>query len=107
MTLDPAAAGRPPAVTLTMRAVPGATKAVRWRLTRDARPVAAGELRPNQSRELRLRVPECRAGTRCSLVKWELRSSGPVVENPLPQFGAPGAPRPVTLYLDSVHINRR
>ena len=107
MTLDPAAAGRPPAVTLTMRAVPGATKAVRWRLTRDTRPVAAGELRPNQSREVRLRVPECQAGTRCPLVNWELRSSGPVVESPLPQFGAPGAPRPLTLYLDSVHINRR
>ena len=100
MTLDPAAAGRPPAVTLTMRAVPGATKAVRWRLTRDTRPVAAGELRPDQSREVRLRVPECQAGARCPLVNWELRSSGPVVESPLPQFGAPGAPRPLTLYLD-------
>ena len=110
MTLDPAAAGRPPAVTLTMRAVPGATKAVRWRLTRDARPVAAGELRPNQSRDVRLRgagvpgrhaLPACELGA--SLVWSSRREPAPAV------WRAGDAPRPLTLYLgtSSLDINRR
>ncbi len=104
MTLDRAAAGRPRALTLTLRAPAGARKAVRWRLTRDARPVTAGELRPNKTRELRVRVPECGAATRCAPVTWELRASGPSVDSPLPVFGAAGALRPVLLQVDAVHI---
>ena len=107
MTLDRSSAGRPPAVTLTLRAVPGATKPVSWRLIRDGRPVAAGQLRPNRSREVRLPVPDCPAGRRCAPVEWALRASGPAVGTPLPVFGAPGPPRPVLLYVDAVHIESR
>ena len=104
MTLDRAAAGRPRSVTVTLRAVPGAKKPVSWRLTRDARPVAAGELRPNKTLDVRLQVPDCRSGTRCSPVDWELRASGRAVGTPLPDFGAAGALRPVLLHVDSVQI---
>jgi hypothetical protein len=102
MTLDPASASGPRAVTLTLRGA--GAKSVRWRLTRDARPVASGELRRNRTHELRVRVPACESGARCAPVKWQLRASGPAVGSPLPVFGAAGAPRPVLLYLDSVHI---
>ena len=104
MVLDRAAAGGPRAFTLTLRAPMDAKRVVRWRLTRDGRPVEAGELRPNKSRDVRVRVPGCRAGTRCSPVEWKLRASGPAVDLPLPAYGAPGPLRPVMLYLDSVHI---
>ena len=107
MTLDRAGAGRSRAVTLTLRAAAGARKAVSWRVVRDGRPVATGQLRPNRSREVRLQVPECRAGTRCAPVSWGLRASGRAVDTPLPVFGASGDARPVLLYVDSVHIESR
>ncbi|HMJ95549.1 MAG TPA: hypothetical protein VK486_06835 [Thermoleophilaceae bacterium] len=104
MVLDRAGAARPRVVALTLAAAPGARKAVRWRLTRGAEPVAAGRMRPEQSHEVRLRVPACRPGVRCSLVRWELRASGPAVGTPLPVFGAAGAPRAVVLHIDAAHI---
>jgi hypothetical protein len=107
MTLDRTAAGRAEAVTLTVRAPDGATRAVRWRLSRDGRPIAAGRLRPNADRELRLLVPACSSDRRCDPLQWELRASGPAVESPLAVFGAPGPPRPVVLYVDAAHISRR
>ena len=107
MTLDRTAAGRTGAVTLALRAPDGATRAVRWRLTRDGRPVAAGRLRPNAVHELRVPVPACGSGRRCAPVQWQLRASGPAVESPLPVFGGPGGPRPVVLYVDAAHITRR
>ncbi|MGH2745593.1 MAG: hypothetical protein ACRDN8_24495, partial [Thermoleophilaceae bacterium] len=104
MTLDPDSASGASAVVLTLQPVDGATAAVRWRLIRQDRPVAAGRLGPGQSRRVRVPVPACRAGAACPPVKWKLRASGPAVEIPLPDYARVGSPRPVILKVVSARI---
>lgn len=104
MTLNRAAAGGASTVTVTMRAAPGAERPVAWEVSRAGRSVAAGELRPNRSRELRLPVSACASGERCPPLRWELRASGRATFIPLPVVGPPGAARPVTLFIDAARI---
>lgn len=104
MTLDVGASGAARAVVITLQAVEGATKAVRWQLRRGGRPEAAGRLRPGQTRRVQLPVPRCEAGGGCAPVSWRLRASGPAVGIPIPAFGAPGPLRPVLLQLMSARI---
>jgi hypothetical protein len=104
MTLDPASAGGARAVVLSLQAAEGARRAVRWRLARGSREVAAGRLAPGRTREVRVPVPACPAGEACRPVRWTLRASGPSVDLPLPDFGPPGPVRPVMLMLTSVRI---
>jgi hypothetical protein len=104
MTLDRSSANGARAVLLTLQAAEGARRAVRWRLTRGGRQVAAGRLGPGQTREVRVPVPACLNGGTCPPVNWTLRASGPSVDIPLPDFGPPGPPRPVILMLMSARI---
>jgi hypothetical protein len=104
MTLNRGAAGEASAVTLTLRAAPGAERPVAWELSRAGRSVAAGELRPNRSRELRLPVSACASGERCPPLRWELRVTGRAAPIPLPVVGPPGAARSVMLFMDAARI---
>jgi hypothetical protein len=104
MTVDPAAAAGVRAVALTLQAAEGATRAVRWRIAREGRPVAAGRLGPGQSRDVRVPVPTCPNGDDCPPVSWTLRVSGPPVGIPLPAFGPPGPARPVMLMVTAARI---
>jgi hypothetical protein len=104
MTLDSAAAGGARTVVLSLQAAEGARRAVRWRLARGSREVAAGRLAPGSAREVRVPVPPCRSGEACPPVRWTLRTSGPSVDLPVPDFGPPGAVRPVMLLMPSVRI---
>ena len=104
MTLDVDAAGGARAVNITIQAVGGATKPVRWRVTRGERPVAEGRLRPGQTREVRLPVPACESDGGCPPVTWTLRASGPPVWLPFPAFGAPGPVRPLLLLVTTARF---
>ena len=104
MTLDRSSPTGIRSVVITLRAVDGAAKTVRWRVTREGGPAAAGRLRPATSRNVRLPVPTCRAVQECPPVTWTLRTSGPTVESPLPVFGGAGGLRSVVLHLDSARI---
>jgi hypothetical protein len=104
MTLDRDSAGAARAVAITLQAVEGVTRTVRWQVRRGGRPVAAGRLRAGQTREVRLTVPGCEADRACPPVSWTLRASGSPVGIPFPAFGAPGPPRPVLLQLMSARI---
>jgi hypothetical protein len=104
MTLDRESAGGTRAVVITLGAMEGATNTVRWRVTRGGRAVAEGRLGPRQTREVRLRVPPCRAGRSCSPVRWALRASGPPVGTAVPAFGAAGELRPVVLHMSSARM---
>jgi len=105
MTLNPAAAGGASSVTITLSPAPEAKRPVHWTVSRAGRAVTAGELGPRQTREVRLALPACGAGGRCSPVHWELRASGPAVPVPLPDYGGAGAPRPVVLRLGAAHVD--
>jgi hypothetical protein len=105
MTLDRDSSQATGSVTVGLRAADGAVEPVLWRVTRDGRRVAAGRLRPGVRRSVRLPVPECVAGERCSVVHWALRTSGPAVETPLPVYGPPGPPRPVIMLVESTRIS--
>jgi hypothetical protein len=104
MTVDPPLTDGARTVVLTLQAAEGANRAVRWRLTREDRPVASGRLRPGQTREVRLPVPQCSSEDACAPVSWTLKASGPTVGIPLPDFGPPGPVRPVTLMVSSARI---
>jgi hypothetical protein len=104
MTLNRSATDGASAVTIAMRAAPGARGPVDWAVRRDGRTVATGELRPNRSRELRLPVSACAPGQRCPPLRWKLRASGHVASIPLPVVGPPGAARPVLLFVDAARI---
>lgn len=104
MTLDPNHGGGARAVMLTLRSADGATKGVRWRVAREGRTPTVGRLRPGQTRQVRLAVPACRSGAECPRVSWSLTASGPAVGLPVPDYGAPGPPRPVILKVLSARI---
>ena len=104
MTLDrvqrrPAASGHAHASRC-----PGCHQAVSWRLIRDGRPVATGQLRPNRSREVRLPVQDVPVGQALRPGRWALRASGPAVGTPLPVFGAPGTSAARVALVDAAHI---
>jgi hypothetical protein len=103
MTLDAEAAGARE-VVITLQAAGGATKPVRWEVTREGRTVAQGRLRPGQTREARLPVPACEADGDCAPVTWTLRASGPPTWLPFPVFGAPGPVRPVLLTVTAADL---
>ena len=104
MTLDRASAGAARAVAITLQAVEGAIRTVRWQISRGGRPEADGRLRPKQTREVRLTVQGCEADRACPPLGWTLRASGSPVGIPFPAFGAPGPPRPVLLRVTSARI---
>jgi hypothetical protein len=104
MTLDPSRAGAARTVTLTLASADGATGGVRWRLAREGGSPTAGRLRPGQTDSVRLAVPACASGEECPPVSWKLTGTGPAVGLPVPDFGAPGPPRPVILKVLSARI---
>jgi len=104
MTLDPQAAGDARAVTITLQPADGATRPARWQVRREGDTVAAGSVRPGQTREVRLPVPPCDSNGDCEPVTWTLRASGPPVWLPFPAFGPPGGVRPVLLNMTAARI---
>jgi hypothetical protein len=106
MTLDREATPGTPAVVITLGAVDGATKSVRWRLNGSGQ-VAEGRLRPGQTREVRLRVPPCRPAGPCSPARWTLRASGPPVGTAVPAIGPAGDLRPVVLHMSAARLLAR
>jgi hypothetical protein len=91
-------------VAITLQAAGGATKPVRWEVTREGRTMAEGRLRPGQTREVQLPVPQCDEAGGCPPVTWTLRATGPPTWLPFPAFGAPGPVRPVVLVMTSARI---
>ena len=104
MTLDADAATGARGVAVTLQAAGGATKSVRWRVTRRGETEASGRVRPGQTRELRLPVPACESDGGCAPVTWTLRASGRPTLLPFPAFGAPGPERPVLLLMTAANI---
>ncbi len=104
MTLDAQAAGDARAVTITLQPADGATRPARWQVRREGDTVAAGSVRPGQTREVRLPVPPCDSNGDCEPVTWTLRASGPPVWLPFPAFGPPGGVRPVLLNMTAARI---
>jgi hypothetical protein len=104
MTLDPARAGNPHAVALSLQPADGAARPVRWEIARGRQVVSTGRLRPGQTGRVRLRVPSCAADASCPLVRWTLRGMGPAVGLPIPVFGAPGPPRDVLLKVTAARL---
>jgi hypothetical protein len=106
MTFDPTSAAGARTVVLTLQAADGAERPVRWELTRAGRQVAEGQLRPRQTRDVRIPVPSCPNGDSCAPVRWTLEASGPPVFSPLPAYGAaPGPLRPVVLMVVAAQIS--
>lgn len=105
MTLD-RAASKARAVTLTLRAAPEAQGFIVWRVLRDGKVVASGELKSGGTATARLPVPPCPDGGDCPPAKWRLATYGPAWAIPFPVFGSPGPTRPVMGYLDSAKLER-
>jgi hypothetical protein len=105
MTLDAQAAGDPRAVTITLERAGGATRPARWQIRRAGETVAAGRVRPGQTREVSLRVPPCDASRDCEPLSWTLRGSGSPVWLPFPVFGPPDAVRPVLFTVTAVRLD--
>lgn len=91
-------------VTLTLHGPEGASRPIRWRVRRGRQQISSGRVAPGADAEVRLAAPRCAKPT-CSRVTWSLEAHGPTVGVPFPGYGAPGAPRPVALYVYGAHIS--
>jgi hypothetical protein len=94
-------------VVLRLHGPDAAPAATSWSISRPGGRPMRGRVKPAQDRMVRLRVPACPREGRCQPVRWHLTTSGPGAALPLPVYGPPPPPRPVTLQVLSARLQER